>query len=258
MDIQKISSLKFQIKTFIVNDIYTIEPFDSELLGYGVGRLFWQPHYQNISEEQVEQWGVDYKVNLLFVYVTFRDLISFNANSRGYILISSKIVYELKSYNLSISSPLSISDSFEYDSHNSYWIAMTQDLSATSHYAKDPFIGKEKAFSLYQTWMKNTFTGYAEKVFVAHSKDIPMGFISLRNKDDGLHIDLIAVHSDFRGKGIAKELLRAAIQYAQDHKKFLLVCTQIENVPANRLYQKAGFVTKSFSLIYHKNLKGKQ
>ena len=40
--------------------------------------------------------------------------------------------------------------------------------------------------------------------------------------------------------------------YAQALQKNIYAVTQAENIASIRLYEKAGFVQKSFQLIYHK------
>lgn len=130
---------------------------------------------------------------------------------------------------------------------------MVKDLCLTSHYAQDPKIDFKDALAIYKQWIINTFNGYAEKVLVAYKGESPLGFISLKQKPEGIYIDLIAVHATARGQGIAKSLIAKSIEYAISKNMNLFVSTQVENIAANRLYQKMGFLQISTSLIYHRH-----
>ncbi len=256
MDIQK-KLLSGQVNSnCILDQILIRESFDTELLQVGVARCNWEPAYQYVSESDLNIWVKHNNITLLFTTVSFEDLGSFISHNQGHQLTSSKIIYEYKSSEIKKSTKYTFIDSFKYDEDSSYWQEMIRDLSITSHYAKDSLIGESGALTLYRQWIKNTFSGYADKIFVAYEKNTPMGFISLKCKTEGVYIDLVAVHRKFRGRGLGQDLLIKAIKYAYQFDKKLFVTTQLENIPANRLYQKMGFLSKSVALLYHKHWRG--
>lgn len=255
MDIQKHVSSSQLSNIHLLDSIIIKEPFDTRILKQEVARCDWKSEYQHISPYVFNDWIKHHNINLLFTTISFESLSSFESHINTHQLISSKIVYEYSSALNIKSSEFIFSDTPEYDENNSYWVEMVRDLSLTSHYAKDYFIGGSGAFALYREWVKNTFSGYADKIFSVYVKDIPMGFVSLKNKSDGMYIDLIAVHREFRGRGLGQALIQKAIDYAYQHDKKLFVVTQIENIAANRLYQKMGFLSQSVALLYHKHWK---
>nr|MBC7244890.1 GNAT family N-acetyltransferase [Chloroflexota bacterium] len=55
-------------------------------------------------------------------------------------------------------------------------------------------------------------------------------------------ISNVAVHPDFRGRGIGRQLMKAAIQEARHHGACLVILeVQKENAPAHQLYEELGF-----------------
>lgn len=88
-------------------------------------------------------------------------------------------------------------------------------------------------------------------VFVAKSDENIIGFI-IASLDDGLiWIDWIGVDSEFRGKGIAKQLLNHIEQYARDNKVHKIWCDcRTNNSLAQMLWVSAGY-NKITTLINH-------
>ncbi len=78
------------------------------------------------------------------------------------------------------------------------------------------------------------------------------GILSLKKDQDKFFIDLLGVNSNYRRFGLASVLLSKAIEWASSFDGSIYSYTQGENIIANRFYQKNGFITKGFKLIYHK------
>ncbi len=71
------------------------------------------------------------------------------------------------------------------------------------------------------------------------------GYICLRSYDvlDGIYFEQIAVKKEYRRRGIGKELVRRALEYAKDHgfSKVYANCKKINNA-SKALLQKTGFI----------------
>jgi ribosomal protein S18 acetylase RimI-like enzyme/glycosyltransferase involved in cell wall biosynthesis len=109
-------------------------------------------------------------------------------------------------------------------------------------------------------WVRNSFKGRAEAIYVAEEDGRLAGFLLLKSKEDSTGrkagvIDLIAVDSDFSGKGLGMGLVAAAIHHYKQTADCIEVGTQAKNIPAVNLYIKSGFrITKSeFTLHHHLN-----
>ncbi len=69
-----------------------------------------------------------------------------------------------------------------------------------------------------------------------------VGFIAVWNEKERLHIVNIAVHPDYRRKGIGKRLIEFAIQLAKrEGKKEIYLEVRVSNIAAQMLYKQAGF-----------------
>jgi GNAT superfamily N-acetyltransferase len=89
------------------------------------------------------------------------------------------------------------------------------------------------------------------KTFVARSEDGKIqGFCSLLLSKNSVTIDLIAVGLEFRNKGIASSLVRVSQKFAHTRSLPLEVGTQQSN-PANRIYNKNGFILQNVLHVSH-------
>jgi GNAT superfamily N-acetyltransferase len=130
------------------------------------------------------------------------------------------------------------------------------EIGKFSRYAFDNNFGLGEEERLYRIWINNSLRGFADVVFVARWADESgeaVGLITCVARDGVGHIQLAGVHHEHRQKGIGTGLLQAALDWAgiQGVKKMQVV-TQARNIPAQRLYQQMGFLTKSMTLYYHK------
>lgn len=124
-------------------------------------------------------------------------------------------------------------------------------LQLVSHYYHNPST-QSKSLAIYKQWLANSFTGYADHYAYIRLEGVIAGIITLKNKHDFLFIDLLAVHPLFRSKGVAKALINYAIRYAHERDFVVKVVTQADNIPANRLYQKSGFLVTQLHYIFFK------
>ena len=69
-----------------------------------------------------------------------------------------------------------------------------------------------------------------------------VGFVGIWNEDSKFHIVNIAVHPDYRKKGIGSKLMQFVISLArQSHKKEIYLEVRKSNKVAQKLYKKFGF-----------------
>lgn len=125
-----------------------------------------------------------------------------------------------------------------------------------SRYTFDDNFGTQDNERLYRMWIRNSLRGLADIVFVARWADDRVGAIGLITCKAGRgisQIELAGVHHEHRRKGVGAGLVRAALDWAESQSaRQMQVVTQARNVPAQRLYQHMGFLTKAMSLYYHK------
>jgi ribosomal protein S18 acetylase RimI-like enzyme len=138
-------------------------------------------------------------------------------------------------------------------------IPALQEIARHSHtdsrfYADERF-PRHLCDALYDTWIVRSCTGYADIVFVAESKQVPVGYLSCHVDAVNEHgsIGLVGVDKQAQGQGVGRVLVELALEwFATQKMRTITVVTQGRNIAAQRFYQKSGFLTKSVQLWYHK------
>lgn len=126
--------------------------------------------------------------------------------------------------------------------------------SVYSRFRLDKSFPVGSADKLFQIWVENSINGsMADVIFVEYLDDVIAGMISVAiSSNKEATIGLLAVSPEFQGRGIASKLLLSAESYSKTKKiQTLLVATQNHNVPAMKLYKRAGFEIISKVHIYH-------
>jgi dTDP-4-amino-4,6-dideoxy-D-galactose acyltransferase len=114
---------------------------------------------------------------------------------------------------------------------------------------------RDRATALYETWIRRSCEGYAQAVLVAEYGGVPAGYITchLDAAQRAGRIGLTGVHGQTQELGIGHALVSAALNWFATHNVTeVSVATQGRNFPAQRLYQRCGFLTRDVKLWYHK------
>lgn len=144
-------------------------------------------------------------------------------------------------------------DSYNVQSQKVRLQEFAYELASLSYYGKDENLSIEHVQKLYEYKIATAIEDPTTHIFWAVDfVGALSGFILLSEKHNYIQIEVLAVHQSIRRKGIAQELVKYACLYAKECEKDLIVHLQAENSTSIRLYQKASFLQKNFSLIYHK------
>lgn len=101
-------------------------------------------------------------------------------------------------------------------------------------------------------WPPESYAGLPG--WVAETPAGVVGFIVARSAADEMEILNLAVHPDARRRGIAAELLEAALDYGRSaglRRAFLEV--RQSNLPARRTYERQGFVSVGLRPRYYRH-----
>lgn len=143
--------------------------------------------------------------------------------------------------------------------HHPADVQALQAIARTSYhhtrYYYDQRYPRERCDELYAEWIAKSCRGAAERVLVAERLGEPIGFVTchLPASEPRGRIGLVGIRADARGLGVGSLLVRTAQRWFADQgARMVSVVTQSRNVEAQRLYQRAGFVTGMVQLWYHK------
>ena len=107
-----------------------------------------------------------------------------------------------------------------------------------------PWYDAQDSGRFYALWVEKAVLGTFDHqcLLVLDSTDQPVGFVTLRDLQDGsARIGLLAVFPGAQSKGIGFRLMSAAKQWCQHHGLHRLrVATQMSNIAALRLYIRSG------------------
>lgn len=107
---------------------------------------------------------------------------------------------------------------------------------------RPPYFSLEDNRRFYRQWISNAVQGIFDDVCLVTRRDGHLcGGISLRLLEGRVQIGLLAVAKEWWGKGIGTHLLLGAMGWAKQQGAVRVsVCTQSNNLPAIRLYQRLG------------------
>jgi len=132
---------------------------------------------------------------------------------------------------------------------------IADDLYSLSRYYFDENFPKDRLGEFYQSWVKKAVLGqFDDYAWVLYDKNNILGFCTAMVKNRPIaRIGLVGIKNLFAGKGYGRLLL---LHFLNDLKfrniNQVEVVTQGRNIPAQRLYQKSGFLTKCTEIYYHK------
>ena len=120
-----------------------------------------------------------------------------------------------------------------------------------SRFHQDGNISKEVANNVKGEWVGNYYKGKrGDFMLLALDGNRQVGFLQLLKHHQDLIIDLIAVDSEYRNRGIASDL----IHYAEKNcgmVKRILVGSQLSNFKSLRMYENLGFRFCNASYVFH-------
>lgn len=212
--------------------------WDSDFFGKKIGKSF-----------------VDENSELLLLKSNDYDLIYVFSNNPNLNLklIDRKVVYLISDLRELPEKDIYI-DIYNKDDNYEDLLKLAIQSAQYSRFKIDPNFQNNEYEKLYKTWIdKSISKELASDIIIVKNNSNIIGFATLNKKSDYLaDISLVAVDKDFRGKGIGTKVIQGAIYFAKNKGyKQLQVVTQLDNITANKLYQKSGFNQDTITYIYH-------
>jgi dTDP-4-amino-4,6-dideoxy-D-galactose acyltransferase len=160
---------------------------------------------------------------------------------------------------LNASSPYELNSNFRIGLAKKEHIPELREISGNiykdSRYYFDGNFSDAKIDEFYRNWVEKAVLGnFDHECYTVFDGNIPAGFCTIRYRSAKVaQIGLFGISSKYQGRGLAISLIQAVnnILYKKGVGRISVV-TQGRNYAAQRIYQKAGFLTKSTELWYHK------
>jgi dTDP-4-amino-4,6-dideoxy-D-galactose acyltransferase len=182
------------------------------------------------------------------------------AESNGFSFVDIRLTFERKLSNFE-NINLELQAGFKLDVANENDIevigSIAEDLYYDSRYFFDKKFYDKDVRRFYKNWAKKGVMGEFDDICrcLRNERNEVIGFVTLKHDQKNMisSIGLVGLHKKYHGKGLGLSLLNNVIQSELlGGYKTMSVVTQGRNYAAQRLYQRAGFLTKSTQLWYHK------
>jgi ribosomal protein S18 acetylase RimI-like enzyme len=129
---------------------------------------------------------------------------------------------------------------------------MAGRLHEDTRFFSDPNFPRTRSRELYSLWIEKSCANPLGQVFVADWEGTPAGYIACSYSEQQGQIDLVGVEGRAQDRGLGQALVATSLDWLATREiRQVTVVTQGRNVRAQRLYQRAGFVTQSVQLWYH-------
>ena len=237
-------------------DLISIMEWDTDYWGFPVAFLSSRHLSENIL----------YRVNVFIKNDNIR-LVEYlcNCHDKKSVLLAEKNGYNFKDIRLTYEKILKGTIDIELNGMIEFGVAEEQHISALRDISRDIYLDsryyydnnfdKEKVCEFYMDWVEKAVKKeFDDECFSFFINKIPIAYCSVKyERSTEAHIGLVGVSNDHVGNGLGVKLLEMVFNaLLVKGIKRVLVVTQGRNYPAQRLYQKVGFLTVSTELWYHK------
>jgi dTDP-4-amino-4,6-dideoxy-D-galactose acyltransferase len=222
--------------------------WDSDFFNFNIGKI--------IIDSEADLRDKSIFKNYDLVYVFSKEKLSAQYTSETFKLIDSKILFERKNQETNEYSPDENIEEYQSGELKDDLLNLALQSGEYSRFKTDSNFKIESFVALYTTWIQNSIDKKnADHTYVYKSNNKIVGLITLQLDNANTHtaqIGLLATDHNFRGKGIAKSLMRHAMFVAQS-KGFenIQVATQFENKIACAFYKSLGCEIVTIDYIYH-------
>lgn len=229
-------------------------PFDTRIFACSIGRLVVDPTDGAADlEAALDEARARYAV--LFLRTTSTHPVVEELARRGHRPVDRLVTSTLRS--TSFTQPASVGDvaiehvdKLDDELDVATVAAFTAETMRTSHFHADPRLSPESTRQLFQEWARNDVTGRARRTIVARAGREIVGFVAIVIAGSVAIIDLVSVTPTWQGRGIGGLMLASFVEWVASTGLEATVGTQVDN-PAQRLYERYGFVPTSEHLTYH-------
>ena len=231
--------------------------WDSKFWGFPVAFLSSRHLTENIIC-RVEPFVKSMNIRLIEYLCDCHDRTSVEiAESNGYRFKDIRLTYQKKLLSSKVEDDMYSDYKLIKADAQHYGILrdLSRDIYIDSRYYYDANFDNEKVAEFYMLWAEKAVRSeYDDMCYLLKYGGNILGFATIKNKCDGLaSIGLVGIDKKHSGNGHGLILMTLLLNKLHETGfKTVRVVTQGRNYSAQRLYQKAGFLTYSTELWYHK------
>jgi ribosomal protein S18 acetylase RimI-like enzyme len=233
---------------------FALLEWDSDHFGFPIGRVHGASLSSDIASAALD-WARSNSVRCLYFLADSKDSQTISsARESRFDLVDVRMTMRLDGLDtrtLTAIESLDIRRALQSDG------PALEEIASNAHrdtrFFVDTRFPEERARELYRKWIRRDIAD--GRMLVANLSGERLGYISLSLPDAGNvgSIGLLGVAENARGRGIGGGLLKAVIELAKEScLESVDVVTQAANIPAQRLYQAAGFRSSFCQYWFHR------
>jgi len=224
--------------------------WDTEFFGFPIGRVC--PDTDDFAAAAAEADGLGYRCTYLLVEGG-RGRSLLDAQTAGFVTVSTRVELQIRALapELCLDGRSGAARPAEPEADLEWARELARTRFGLSRFYTDPGFGHDRAGRLFEAWVDRGFADPERHVIVL---DDAGGFVICGSDPSGGEgvIDLIATAGAPPGGGGAVLIAAAHRWFLNQGLQTASVVTQSENIAALRLYEKAGYRTRSFGYWLHR------
>jgi dTDP-4-amino-4,6-dideoxy-D-galactose acyltransferase len=228
-------------------------PWDSDFFGFSTARIS-APHLDTKNLSEIIRTLTRNQIRLAYWSVEPTDEESHEAA----ILCGGFLADVKLTYTLDLPTQSSLTSKWPVvPVHEPVQSEVLDGLAITagghSRFRIDPTFPDPLFCAMYAEWMHKSLTGErADQVMIVEAEGQTAGMLTVKQDGSTGSIGLVAVDSQYEGKGMGNALVRHAINWSADRAcTQISVVTQERNLSACRLYERCGFHIEQSEHIWH-------
>lgn len=229
--------------------------WDSRHFGVAVGRVD-RPRATAAELDRALAWCAAERIDCLYLLAdpSSRETVT-AAESRGFGLVAQRVTLEM---DLEGWKPPAGPRPEAVRRHRPEDLPALEEIAAGayrggSRFYNDPRFPDPLCDDLYRRWIAGSCASSDDAVWVADDGGEPAGYLTCEPDGAEGRIGLVAVGDRHGGRGLGRRLVAAGLGwFAERGTARVWVRTEGANLTAQRLYQRAGFITCSVGLWYHR------
>jgi GNAT superfamily N-acetyltransferase len=202
--------------------------------------------------EEVEAWCAEHEIRCAYLLAHAADpATTLLAEDHGFRMMDVRVTFE---HSLEEppkpSQPLRVASREELES----LLPLARQSFGDTRFYADPGFPRDRVDELYAEWILASNDGpMGDAVLLAEREGSTAGAITCVRGDEAGEIGLIMVDRAARGLGVGSDLVAGALEWLREAGSARVeVQTQARNVGAQRLYQRAGFLTSRVDIWLHR------
>ena len=219
--------------------------WDSSFFGFNV-YVIYSTSIKTIQKDITDIW----KSGGYLIYVMDNiDLSSKFLNENNGRYVGTKVLF---SKSPKVNNDFSSIANFTYSKLPEDILYLAYQSGKDSRFKIDDRLPNVTFEKMYSLWMEKSINNSNIKTFVYTEQEKKLGFITLEISNDSCQVGLFAVDKASRGKGIGKQLINYAENYAAKvGLKEIIIPTQKENILACSFYKKQNYNCINETKMYH-------